>query len=435
MQGPCTPFFARLAERLRADGHRIYRINFCAGDVAYWGESAWRFKGDLASLRSFLDEKYRRFGITDQILFGDRRPVHRPAVEHGEACGVRTHVFEEGYFRPYWVTLEREGVNGHSLLPRDPDWFREAGSTLLEPDDAVAFRFPFRIRAAHDVAYHLAGVLNPLFFPGYETHAGVTAPVEYLGYMKRFSMLKLIRRREQARVRALVESGIPYFVLPLQLNSDAQIRDHSRFDDMGEVIEYVLESFARNAPVDSRIVIKNHPLDMGLMNYQRIVQDCERRFGLLGRTIYLEDGDLVSLVQHALGVVTVNSTVGLFALEQGAPTTTLSDPIYNLPGLTFQGPLDDFWESALPPEAEFFDCFRRVVMHATQVNGGFYCQQGITLSAENSCRILTAEQSPLERLLSQTPVEKVAPVLSSEMKQAQVPLEPVLPDLSLEPVL
>ncbi len=400
LQGPCTPFFARLADRLREQGHRVLRINFCAGDAAYWGaRAALNYRGRAEHLRDFLDAVYRRHGITDQVLFGDRRPVHRPAVAHGEACGVRTHVFEEGYFRPFWVTLEREGVNGHSLLPRDPDWFREVGKSLHEPREPLAFHSPFRVRAFHDVAYHLAGSLNPAFFPRYRTHAPVTAPAEYLGYLKRFSMLRLIRAREHGRVRALVESGRPYFVLPLQLNSDAQIRDHSRFDHMGEVIEYALESFARHAPGEACMAIKNHPLDMGLMDYRAIVRNCERRFGLAGRTVYLEDGDLIALVRHARGVVTVNSTAGIVALEQGVATATLSDPIYNLPGLTFQGPLDEFWRSPAPPDVALFGCFRRTVMQTTQINGGFYCRTGMALAAHNASRVLTAQRSPLEALL------------------------------------
>lgn len=400
LQGPCTPFFARLAERLHADGHRVFRINFCAGDALYWRrEGAWNFRGRLDDLQDFLDEKYRRYGITDQVLFGDRRPVHLPAVAHGKVCGVRTHVFEEGYFRPYWVTLEREGVNGHSLLPRDPDWFREKGAMLAEPKETMTFDSPFYVRALHDVVYHTAGALNPLLFPSYRTHAPVIAPVEYAAYLKRFGMLKLIRSREQHRLRALIASGVRYYFLPLQLNSDAQIRDHSRFRHIGEVIEYVLESFARHAPSDAKIVIKNHPLDTGLMHYGRIIQDCERRFDLVGRTVYLEDGDLVSLLRHAQGVVTVNSTVGLLALEHGRPTVTLSDPIYNLPGLTCQLPLDDFWASAHVPDTKLYACFKRVVMAATQVNGGFYCSRGIRLAVENSARILTAARSPLEEIL------------------------------------
>lgn len=401
LQGPATPFFSRLACRLARAGHAVHRIHFNAGDMLYWNDKpAWRYRGKVEGLRDFLDDKYCRHGITDQILFGDRRPVHRPAVEHGEVCGVRTHVFEEGYFRPWWVTLEREGVNGHSLLPRDPDWFREAGARLGEAAEPVKFVSPFYQRAIHDVIYHLAGLANPVVFPHFRTHAGVTAPVEYAGYVRRFTRLRLIRDRERRRALEIARSGQkPYYVLPLQLNTDAQIRDHSRFMHMGEVIEYVLESFARHAPGGSKMVIKNHPLDPGLMNYAKIIRACTRRFDLAGRVEYLEDGDLTALVQAARGVVTVNSTVGIVALEQGTPTLTLGDPIYNLPGLTCQMPLDAFWCEAKPPDRAFFSCFRRCVMHATQINGGFYCGTGIALAVENSVRVLTAARSPLEALL------------------------------------
>lgn len=400
LQGPSTPFFAKLADRLKTDGHSVFRINFSAGDALHWGlRPARNYRGDLAELRDVLDDKYRKFDITDQVLFGDRRPVHQPALNHGKVCEVRTHVFEEGYFRPHWVTLERDGVNGHSLLPRDPDWFRDVDKTLQAHVNTVPFQSSFQVRAVHDVLYHVAGALNPLLFSGYQTHASITAPLEYAAYVKRFSMLKLIREREHRRARALMESGTPYYVLPLQLNSDVQIRVHSRFADMREVIECVLESFARQAPGAAKIVIKNHPLDMGLMNFNKIIRDCERRLSIEGRVVYLEDGNLVALVRRCQGVVTVNSTAGIVAIEEGKPTVTLSDPIYNLPGLTCQMSLDDFWSQAHMPDAEFFARFRRVLMAATQINGGFYSGSGMALAAENSCRVLTAERSPLEELL------------------------------------
>jgi hypothetical protein len=172
LQGVCSPFFASLADRLVADGYRVYKINFNAGDLLYWGaRPAWNYRGDLSGLRDFLDEKWRRHGVTDQILFGDRRPIHRPAIDHASSVGIRSHVFEEGYLRPCWVTLEREGVNGHSLLPRDPDWFRRVGERLPDYGNGEPFASPFRIRAAHDVAYHVAGIANPILFNRYRTHA------------------------------------------------------------------------------------------------------------------------------------------------------------------------------------------------------------------------------------------------------------------------
>lgn len=399
LQGPATPFFSRLADHLVACGHRVIRIHFCAGDAIYWGgHPAISFRDTLESWPKFLDGVYSHYNITDQILFGDQRPVHRPAVILARSYGVRTHVFEEGYFRPYWVTLEREGVNRLSLLPRDPHWFREVGKGLAEPDGVVAFGSPFWKRALHDVTYHLAGMANPLIFPHYRTHA-IPAPIEYAGYVKRFAWLRLYRQRELERVHNLIASRRPYFILPLQLNSDAQIRVHSRFEHMGEVIEYVAKSFAHHADADSHLAIKNHPLDTGLMSYAQIVNNVARRYGLEGRIHFFEDGDLWALVKHAQGMVTVNSTAGIVALECGTPIYALCEPIYNLQGLTAQGGLDDFWNNPEPPENIMFSCFRRVVIHATQINGGFYCSQGIKLAVENAQHALTAEKSPLENLL------------------------------------
>ena len=399
LQGVCSPFFYHLARRLEAEGHRVHHVSFAAGDVLYWrGRRGFAYRRKLEYLNAFLDDKYRTLGITDQVLFGDRRPIHRVAVLRADHHGVRTHVFEEGYFRPFWVTLEREGVNGHSLLPRDPDWFREVGGRLPDYGDGEPFTSPFWIRAAHDVAYHVAGALNPILFPGFRTHVPFIAPVEYYGYVCRLPTLRFHGPRDNHVIDGLIASRRPYFLLPLQLGTDAQIRDHSRFENMSEVMEFVVDSFARNAPGDAQLVIKNHPLDMGLTDYRRIQRDLGDRFGVSDRLHYLETGDLGKLVRPAMGVVTVNSTVGGFSLGMNCPTIALSDPIYNLPGLTFQGHLDDFWRERVPPEQELFRRFRNTVIHTTQVNGGFYTQAGIRLAVENSLRILSADRSPLEAL-------------------------------------
>lgn len=400
LQGVCSPFFLQLAERLMKNGHAVSKINFNNGDAAYWnGKHAWAFRKRVAQLPHFLEEKIRIAGITDIVLFGDRRPIHRPVIELAQRYGLRIHVFEEGYFRPYWVTLEREGVNAHSLLPRDPDWYLRTGRTLNGVHPPEPFKSPFRIRAMHDLLYHAAGLTNPLFFPGYRTHSPFIAPVMYAGFAKRLALKPLHERRDNETVNSLISSETPFYLLPLQLNSDAQIRDHSDFEHMRDVIGYVMESFALHAPARSRLVIKNHPLDMGMTNYPRMIREAERCFDIVGRVDYLETGDLEALVRHALGTVTVNSTVGGVALQHGCPTVTLSDPIYNLAGLTFQGALERFWRDAAPPDPEMFDCFRKTVIRATQINGGFYCGTGIALAVKNAVTSLTAERSPLEDLL------------------------------------
>ncbi|PMR70741.1 capsule biosynthesis protein [Halomonas heilongjiangensis] len=403
LQGVCSPFHRRLAARLAADGHRVVKVHYNAGDQAYWRRGigpVHAFRGRLTALPAFLADLCQRHAITDQVVFGDRRPVHRTAIEQASAVGIRSHVFEEGYFRPFWITLEREGVNGHSLLPRDPQWFLEVGRRLPPLPKPVRFRSPFRVRATHDVLYHLAGLANPLLHPHYRNHAPVIAPVEYAGYLKRFTQLRFWKPRDARRIQELVEGSRPYFVLPLQLNGDAQIRDHSPYANMHEVMDHVMGSFAAHAPGDALLCIKNHPLDTGLDDHARSVARLERHYGLEGRIVYLESGDLNVLLKRTAGTVTINSTVGIVSLEHQRPTLALSDPIYHLTGLTFQGHLDEFWQHPPPPGAELFDCFRHTLMHTVQLNGGFYCRPGIDLAVTNAVRALEAERSPLEILLS-----------------------------------
>jgi capsular polysaccharide export protein len=205
--------------------------------------------------------------------------------------------------------------------------------------------------------------------------------------------------RDAALIEALARGRRPYYVLPLQLNSDAQIRDHSQFADMREVMEHVLISFARHAPRDARLVVKNHPLDTGLSRHGKVLKQLAHQYDLEARVDYLESGNLERLLGHARGLVTVNSTVGGVALGLSCPTMALSDPIYNLPGLTYQGGLDDFWTQAEPPESALFAAYRDVVIHATQINGGFYSPQGIALAVHGVARVLGAPISPLEYLM------------------------------------
>lgn len=402
LQGVCSPFYPRLGQRLAAEGHRVVKVQFNGGDTLYWKRDCGpvhTFRAPQHELPTFIESLWERYGITDQIVFGDRRPVHRPAIEAAPARGVRTHVFEEGYFRPFWITLEREGVNGHSLLPRDPTWFLETGRRLPELPAPRRFKSNFRVRATHDVLYHLAGLANPVAFPHYRNHAPITAPVEYAGYLKRFTQLRFWKRRDEARIQALVTGKRPFFLLPLQLNTDAQIRDHSPFANMREVMDRVMGSFAEFAPSDALLCIKNHPLDMGLSDHAGAIRHLEHYYGLEGRIVYLESGNLNTLLKRAAGTVTVNSTVGIVSLEHRCPTLALSDPIYNMAGLTWQESLDEFWQSPQAPDATLFRRFHDTVMHATQVNGGFYCRRGIELAVENAASRLTAEQSPLEALL------------------------------------
>lgn len=395
LQGVRSPFFPQLADALRGLGHGIRKVNFTVGDRVYWRRGdATSYRGPMDRLPDFYAAQFEKHGITDLVLFGDCRPVHRPAIERAKAAAIRVHVFEEGYFRPFWITLERDGVNAHSRLPSDPSWYRTQAALVPQYDNGSPFASPFWKRAAYDIGYNFWAGLNPILHRGVQGHVPYSPLSEYLGYVKRGALVKWRERQSKQASEQLIgeASTKPFFLFPLQLANDAQILHHSPYKSMRDALDQVLESFATFAPKESRLAVKIHPLDPGMINYRGELLARSKELGLDGRIFYLESGNLPKLLSHTVGVVTVNSTVGGSALVHNRPTIALGKAIYNLPGLTFQGPLDQFWIHKKKPDSTLFKNFRNLVVHRSQVNGGFYSSEGIAMAIKNSLPRLLSDE-------------------------------------------
>jgi capsular polysaccharide export protein len=398
LQGLSTPFLSVLGRHLRGLGAQTLRINFCPGDAIYWRGPALSFRGAQTELPAFYAELFDIHTFTDVILFGDTRTLHRPILRIAAARNARVHVFEEGYLRPFWITIERGGVNAHSQLPRDPAWYI-AAHKMLPPLPATAEeRTKPAVRAVEDMAFHLANLSAPLLYPRYRTHRPRHPALEYAGWALRLPRVALRRQSEEQQLSRILAGSAPVFFFPLQLTGDSQITKHSPFGRVAEATETVIKSFALHAPFDARLIIKNHPLDTGLDRHEKSVRRVARQFGVAERVHFFETGHLPTIVERAQGTVVVNSTVGLTALGHGCPVKTLANPIYSLPGLTFQGSLDDFWKNPTPANRDLYHTFRDVLLATTQVNGNFFTKRGINLAVQNCDRML-AEESPLEELM------------------------------------
>lgn len=382
LQGPPGPFFDRLGASLRRLGHAVHRINLNAGDVASWSGPAIDYRGTAERWPSFVDDFLVHHRITDLILFGDCRPLHNAARGMARLRGVRVHVFEEGYIRPDWATLELDGVNGHSSLPRDPNWYVKAARTLPPLAKRPTVPSRFRRRAQEATSYYARTSLGRWRFPHYKSHRDRSAVTEALGWLKQFALRKLQEGRAE-NVLAQLE-GKRYFALPLQLSSDHQIRVHSLFGTMQAGASYVIESFARSAPDDTYLLVKEHPLDSSLFSWRRFIRREARRLNVEHRVLFTKGGRIDDIVENSLGVVTVNSTTGTLALASGIPVITLGQAVYNIPGITFQGPLDSFWSDPTPPNPRIWDAFSRVLQARCLVYGGFASDEGIEMLVEGS---------------------------------------------------
>lgn len=371
VQGPISTFFDRLGRALIARGHHVHRINLHLGDRLFWRLPASHYRGRFEDWRVFVGDFLDRHQITDVVLHGDRRPYHIVAAEEARARGIAVIATDLGYVRPDWITLEYDGMTTYSRFPRDPAAIRALAASLPEPGLEPRFHTPFWLIAVLDVLYNLGLVFGRPLYPGYRYHSIWHPFVEYAGWLwSRPKTLFTGRATREAKRRLQACPG-SYFLVPLQISTDFQIRAHSPFGDVREAVCAIIASFAASGSA-RKLVFVVHPLDNGLIGWSRIVARLAREHGVAGQVDLLPGGTPVELLCHAAGVVTINSTVGVTALHHGIPVKALGNAIFNIPGLTCQSSLDAFWHEPPVPDPTLMAAFLRALVGTTQVKGGYY---------------------------------------------------------------
>jgi capsular polysaccharide export protein len=297
-------------------------------------------------------------------LLGDRRPYHIAAGDAARARGATVWVADLGYLRPGWLTLEQDGTTGFSHFPREPAAIRALAATFPELDFAPLQDPSFYQLALRDIAYNFAAALGRLLYPHYRRHGLYHPFAEYAAWVKNAPRRLLARPAAAATKARLAAQTGSYFLFPLQLATDFQLRAHSPFGDAREALRTVLRVFAEGGG-RRRLVVVAHPLDEGLIDWRRLIAG-------EARVVFLEGGVTEALVANAAGVITVNSTVGLTALRLGVPVKTLGTAIYDIAGLTHPGDLAGFWRDPRPPDPDLLAFFLRALVGATQIKGGHY---------------------------------------------------------------
>ncbi len=383
LQGPVGPFFDRLTQRLQQGGASVHRVVFQGGDrhdcqavqpIAYQQSLAqWP-----AVCRALVED----LGIDCIVLFGQSRKYHQPAMALAKSLGLCLVVLEEGYLRPGFVTMELGGVNGYSQTLDQYVWRPVAGANRAPRHTEVGVAAQgiqadisarhFQKMAWHASKHYIAMWRDRRQFAQYQHHRP-TQPLGYAVYWLRSWLRKLLKRGpDRAQQAQLLTSTQPYFLVPLQHDGDAQIRHHSPFSENAEFIIQVLLSFSRHASVDARLVFRQHPHARGGPGHGSLIHRLAIELGLGPRVVHMVEGDTPDLAQHSAGVVLINSTVGLQAIERGAPLMVMGDALYKRDGLCFMGPLDEFWRHAKPPRPEAAQRFLAQIKNLTQASASVY---------------------------------------------------------------
>ncbi len=393
LQGPLSSLYRRLGKALRAENCEVYRVNFSIGDWLHWRDSnAIDYRGSPEAWPAFIANLLDSKNITDLVLHGDRRYYHKVAIREAQARGIYVAVTELGLLRPGRLTLEREGLGLMSHFPAEPARILQLADQLPTPEESPAFTYPFAQMAAWDVSYNLLNFFLFWLYPGYRKHTPYNPLLEYSAAAYRLLKSRALNHAANKTINGLIDDAQAYFVFPLQLSGDFQVRDYSPFSSMQEVIELVLQSFASYAPKHSLLLIKQHPLDPGLDRLQREVDRLSRQYAIQQRVRFIDGGDLGRAFSHAKGVVLINSSAAMQALDSGISVKCLAPAIFDMDGLTFQGTLDDFWNFDYKPDEYLFRALVKVLKHTTQIPGGLYGEDALAEAVRHISQRLLRRQ-------------------------------------------
>lgn len=376
LQGPVGPFFSRLSRDLAEVNATVVKINFNGGDWLFSTMARHyrtiNFRGSVQEWPTYLESILQIERIDTILLFGDCRNLHTYAIDIAKQFKIRLGVFEEGYIRPDHITLEVEGVNYNSQLPKKAEFYLSRKAEDIPTKGPLGSTY--LMTAIWSIIYYVASDMGRIYFSRYIHHRrlGVTdARYWLISYIRKATykvsecgVLKIFENTNIKRV----------FLAPLQTSGDFQVSVHSPFDSVEQYIKMLVCSFSSNSTTDSALLIKHHPLDRGYSNYRALIADLSRRYGLQGRLHYIHDQHLPSLLSRVSGVVVINSTVGLSAIGEGKPVKVCGNAIYDIQGLTFQDSLDLFWTQSenFTPNTKLFEAFRNYLLCHSQHQGSFY---------------------------------------------------------------
>lgn len=372
LQGPMGPFFSDIAGWLESMGCEAVNVVFNGGDKFYCRKRDYLlFKQTPKEFPVWLKETWQTYHFDTILCFGDCRPLHQAAKLWAQAKGVRFLAFEEGYLRPHFITLEEGGVNAFSSLPRHPDFYRKLPDAT--PPVAKKLASCFRLRVRHAMTYYLAGWFYRHEFPQYRHHKSFS-PLYEARCWARAAVRKQGYRFLQRKVLPQLQGELDqrYHLAILQVYNDSQIRNHSPYNDVRDYINEVMYSFSKKAASDQYLVIKHHPMDRGHRLYGPLIRKLCKQYNISGRVKYVHDLPMPDLLNHAKKVITINSTAGISALIHNKPLKVMGRAMYDIKGLTFQGHLNQFWQSDFKPDMKLFKKFRLYMLKNTQINAVYY---------------------------------------------------------------
>lgn len=277
--------------------------------------------------------------IYDRVLFWNG--ANTPEKKYFESIPKTVcWYFENGYWPNKTMQLNRKGVNA------------EADYANLSSDQLLQFAYPEGDLPQMEVDLIENQTVSRVWY--FLDKCRLLFTGEFLVL---FESLSNIYRGRQARLsftnaNIQIQPSKEFIFFPLQVNSDTQIVYNSPYDSILQVVNLV----RKKIPNNQKLVIKTHPNEFE--NFD-ISHD--------GHTEIYQKIDLDKAILDSDFIITINSSVGLQALEKHKKVLHLGDSFYeNFPGVIKCNLLKDNFDKKIEELQNIkVDCYKvdKLVYH------------------------------------------------------------------------
>ncbi|QDU04436.1 Capsule polysaccharide biosynthesis protein [Gimesia chilikensis] len=283
-----------------------------------------------AQISKIIDSR----NIDQVVLFNGRLNLFIACLDKvAERSGIPRLIFEQGLFRPLWITIDGQGVNARNSIKTSEDLHspepfefqqRELYKDLLSllPIDRDKIPdFKRKMPLFSLMRAYGSSKLRPrrdLFFRNAENEELLEAAV--LSHKP-----KRCRQPLKTLDELRCNNDYQYILCPFQVETDTQIILHSPWiSSMSQLVNVMYEVVSR-LNVEGfkvKVLFKAHPMSNNAVRVSH------------PHAALIEDVPMpeVFRVLRPL-VVTINSTAGIEAVEAGLPVITLGEAFYNLPNV------------------------------------------------------------------------------------------------------
>ncbi len=285
------------------------------GERKYWEDR-------LLRAASYLQDLLDANSFNAVIIWNGEDFIGKALKILAKRKSVKVIFAENGYF-PRTLQFDRGGVNINSSIAKLT--FAEICRSIpSESKESHPSQNEFKLADIRPLGWQeylrcfVVRKLNLKYYQYFPEHRGNSwFTLQWLKYQR--SLIPLDQH----------ELPEKYIFIPFQVHDDTQILLNSRFfKNMEDFFEFAYKTIKRNFGDEFKIVVKEHPEDLGRYSYASLREK-------YSDVIWLRKYNIDTLLEKAAYVFVINSSVGLQAIQKLRPTIIFGESFYTRDELAY----------------------------------------------------------------------------------------------------